>query len=284
MTLAVLRSRAAAAALIALSLAAPAWAQPAADRVRAKTLFFDRKYAEARTAWEAVRAAKGADAEAAAYWIARCSEGLGEHERALGEYTAFLALHPKDRTLAEEAETGRVGVAARLYRGGAKQHAGVLREAIGSPSKTVRYYAALQMGGLDAEMGRRAVPVLKRIVAEEKDADLVDRAKILLLRWDPSALSASAAADPPKAGGREAHWFRLRITEKGASRPKVAISLPMGLAEMLFKSLPEDAKQELRKGGYDAATFWDKLRQLGPSEIISIEGDEGERIQIWTEE
>ena len=282
MTLAVLRTRAAA-ALIALSLAAPALAQPAADRVRAKTLFFDRKYAEARTAWEAVRAARGADAEAAAYWIARCSEGLGEHERALGEYTAFLALHPKDRTLAEEAETGRVGLAARLYRGGAKQHAGILREAIGSPSKTVRYYAALQMGGLDEEMGRRAVPVLRRIVAEEKDPDLVERAKLYLIRWDPTALS-SAAVKPPKAPGREAHWFRLRITEKGASRPKVAISLPMGLAEMLFKSLPEDAKQELRKGGYDAATFWDKLRQLGPSEIISIEGDEGERIQIWTEE
>jgi hypothetical protein len=34
----------------------PVWAQADAERLRtAKTLFFDRKYAEARQAWEAVR-------------------------------------------------------------------------------------------------------------------------------------------------------------------------------------------------------------------------------------
>jgi hypothetical protein len=53
---------------------------------------------------------------------------------------------------------------------------------------------------------------------------------------------------------------------------------------MLFKSLPEDAKADLRREGYDPETFWARLRKLGPSEIISIEGDDGERIQIWTEE
>ena len=37
----------------------------------------------------------------------------------------------------------------------------------------------------------------------------------------------------------------MRITEKGGTRPKVSINLPLGLAEMLFKSLPEDAKASL---------------------------------------
>ena len=86
----------------------PARAQPDLERVRtAKTLFFDRKYAQARQAWEAVRAAKGPDAEAAAYWVARCSENLGEHDRALKEYDAFVALGPKDRTLVDEARKER---------------------------------------------------------------------------------------------------------------------------------------------------------------------------------
>jgi hypothetical protein len=53
---------------------------------------------------------------------------------------------------------------------------------------------------------------------------------------------------------------------------------------MHFKCLPDDANPDLRREGYDPETFWSRLRQLGPSEIISIEGDEGERIQIWTEE
>ena len=271
----------------------PSWAQADAERLRtAKTLFFDRKYAEARQAWEAVRSAsRGTEAEAPAYWVARCSENLGESERALKEYDAFLALGPKDRALVDEARTSRVSLAAKLYKAGNKAYVKVLRDALSDPSRTVRYYAALQMSGLDAEMGRLAAPVLCQVLQQEKDTDLVDRAKLGLMRWDPAAISgcgsatATARTTPPRTGrAREAHWVHVRITEKGGTKPKVSINLPLGLAEMLFKSLPEDAKADLRREGYDPETFWARLRQLGPSEIISIEGDEGERIQIWTEE
>jgi hypothetical protein len=272
--------------------AAVASAQPDPERVRtAKTLFFDRKYAEARQAWGAVRtSARGADAEAPTYWVARCSENLGENERALREYDAFLALRPKDRTLVEEARTSRVGLAARLYKTGNKKHVQVLRDALSDPSKTVRYYAALQMSGLDAEMGRLAAPVLRQILAQETDPDLVDRAKLWLMRTDPGALGPPATPAPRPAPaarsiakGGEARVVRIRITEKGASHPKVSINLPLALAEMVFKSLPDDVKDDLRRRGYDAESFWTKLRELGPSEIIAIEGDDGERIQIWTE-
>jgi hypothetical protein len=174
----------------------------------------------------------------------------------------------------------------------------VLRDALSDPSRTVRYYAALQMSGLDAEMGRLSAPVLRQILEHEKDADLFDRAKLGLMRWDPAALSAptgptdsvtatsrAAAPSAPRTGrAREAHWVHVRITERNGTKPKVSINLPLGLAEMLFKSLPEDAKADLRREGYDPESFWARLRKLGPSEIISIEGDDGERIQIWTEE
>jgi len=274
----------------------PGWAQADAERLRtAKTLFFDRKYAEARQAWEAVRiSAKGVEAEAPTYWIARCSENLGESERALKQYDAFLALRPKDQALVEEARTSRVSLAAKLYKSGNKVHVQVLRSALSDPSRTVRYYTGLQMSGLDTEMGKLASPVLCQILEKEKDADLVDRAKLGLMRWDPAALSgcgnvtATARTAPPAAShgarAREAHWVHVRITEKGGTKPKVSINLPLGLAEMLYKSLPEDAKADLRREGYDPETFWERLRKLGPSEIISIEGDAGERIQIWTEE
>ena len=138
-------------------------------------------------------------------------------------------------------------------------------------------------------MGRLSVPVLRQILAEEKDPDLVDRAKLGLMRADPSALGAPAApaartsTAPRTPSGGEARVVRIRITEKGATRPKVSINLPLALAEMLFKALPNDVKEDLRRDGYEADTFWAKLRELGPSEIISIDGDEGEHIQIWTE-
>ena len=39
----------------------------------------------------------------------------------------------------------------------------------------------------------------------------------------------------------------------------------------------------LRKEGYDARTFWERLKKTGPAEILTIEGDDGERIQVWIE-
>ena len=64
----------------------------------------------------------------------------------------------------------------------------------------------------------------------------------------------------------------------------MTVNLPLALAEMIFKSLPDDAREDLRKKGYDAEKFWAQLRQLGPTQIISVEGDQGERIEIWTGE
>jgi hypothetical protein len=246
---------------------------------RAKALFFDRQYAEARTAWQAIQAATGSDAEAAAYWVARCSENLGEHERALAEYAAFLERRPGDAALAEEARTSRVGLGARLFKAGKKDHLPLLLDGLRDPSRTVRYFAALQLGGLGPPVGAAAVPVLKRILADEKDADLVDRAKLALLRLDPGALREA----PAQPGASQASWVRLRIYQKGVAKPTLAMNLPVALAEMLFKSLPDQARKDLKREGYDAASFWEKLRRLGPTQILDIEGEDGERIRIWIE-
>jgi hypothetical protein len=272
-------------ALLAILLTAtPSWAQTDPDRLKsAKALFFDRKYAEARQAWQRILAgSRGVEADIAAYWVARSSENLGEDERALKEYADFLARRPADRTLAEEARTSRVGLAARLYKAGTRQHLPVLRDALSDSSKTVRYFAALQLSGLGPGAGRDAVPVLQQIVRDETDADLVDRAKVGLLRLDPQALSRTpgAGAAPPAGEGR---WLKVRVFEKGGGKPKVVVNLPVGLADMVFKSLPDDAKRELRMKGYDAQNFWQRLKGAGPTQIVDIEGDEGERIQIWIE-
>ncbi len=268
----------------------PAAAAPAtvAEQLRsAKALFFDGKYVEARQAWEAVRAAsKGAESVTALYWIARCSEKLGERERALREHAAFLAAKPADKALVEESRTSRVGLAAQLYKAGQKQHAPILTAALADPSRTVRYYAALQVATLGPEMARPAVPVLLEIVKTEKDDDLVQRAKLALLRVDPGALTGVPDDRVRAAGGaplRKAGWIKVRITEKGATSPKVSVTMPFALAELVFKSLPDDALRELKSEGYDAENFWQKLREMGPTEVIDIEGDHGERVRIWIE-
>jgi hypothetical protein len=268
--------------LLALCGAAPlARAQGEVERLRAaKELFFDKKFAEARRAWQAILPGKGPEAEAAAYWVARCSENLGELERAFGEYGAYLARPPADKILAEEARTSQVGIAARLYKAGNRVHLPVLTVALSDPSKTVRYYAALQSCRLDSSASQPAVPILKRIVAEEKDDDLVERAKVCLLALEPRALSATP---PSRAARKSASWIRVRIYEKGKATPQVSVNLPMALADLVFKSLPEDTRRELRRKGYDADNFWDHLKKLGPTEIIDIRGGDGEKVQIWIE-
>jgi hypothetical protein len=282
-----MRERLAALLLAALLLPAGALAQADAEKLRAaKALFFDRQYAEARDAWQAVRASgRGPDAQAATYWIARCSERLGESEKALAGYAEYLAGRPADRALVEEAKTSRIALAVKLAKDGKTQHAAVAREALDDPSRTVRYFAALQLATLGPDAGKPAVPVLKEILAQEKDEDLVERAKLGLMRVDRAALAEASPGPAPRATGkgRAATWVRVRIYEKGEARAKVAINLPVALADLVFKSLPDDAVADLKREGYDARTFWEALKKTGPAEILTIEGDDGERIQVWME-
>ena len=280
--------RLAASVLLAASLAgAVRAADPELSR-KAKALFFDRQYAEARSAWQAVlRQSRGPEVDQAAFWIARASESLGESERAFKEYGVFLDRRPADKTLVEEARTNRVGLAAQLYKAGQRQHLEVIYAGLDDPARTVRYYAAFQLASLGPDAGKRAIPVLRRIMEEEKDEDLVDRAKLYLIKLDPQSLSglqprvsAEAHVGARRGDGR---MLRVRIFKEGLPRPKVTVNLPMTLAELLFKSLPEEAKRDLQRKGYDADHFWDQLKKLGPTEIIDIEGDDGEKIQIWIE-
>jgi hypothetical protein len=271
--------------LLVLAAAGALFAQGDPERLRtAKALFFDRKYAEARVAWQQVLAsARGADADTAAFWVARASEQLGEHERAFKEYEAFLARKPANTALAEEARTNRVGLAARLYRDGRKQYLAVLHDALADSSKTVRYYAALQSCGLGPEAGRPALPLLKTMVQTETDDDLVQRAKLCLLRLDPQALSAMQSPAPaPRGEGTRARMLKVRVLSHG--QRKVSVEVPLALAEIVFKSLPEEAKRELRKKGYgDPEHFWEELMKLGPTQVIDVESEPGERVQIWIE-
>jgi tetratricopeptide (TPR) repeat protein len=275
-----------AAALAAMVLLTPAVAHPRGNEEalrNAKTLFFDRDYGEARAEWQRVHEAGGPEAAAALYWIARCSEKLGESQRALEEYGAYLESHPSDKTLREEARTSRVALAVKLYKGGRTRSLDIVSRALDDPSRTVRYFAALQMASLGPEVGRPAIPVLQDILKSESDDDLVERAKLALLRLDREALAE--AVPPPRTKGSEptAGWIRVRIWEKGAKKPQLSLNLPVFLADMVFSSLPDEARDELRQEGFDATSFWERLKQSGPTDIFTVEGDDGTRIQVWIE-
>jgi hypothetical protein len=254
------------------------------DARDAKALFFDRRYEKARQAWQEVRCAgDGPEALSALYWVARCSESLGEHERALREYAAFLAEHPGDVALVEEARTHRIDLVTRLARDGNMRHLSIAREGLKDKSATVRYFAAFSLASLGSDVGRPAIPVLKRILEKERDPDLVDRAKVALLRLDPKALSPRPRKRVDRPAGVHTRWLKVRVYEKGHKDPSVSVNLPVALAELVVKSLPEDAQRELKRKGYGDATAWERLLSLGPTTILEVVDEDGGRIKVWTE-
>lgn len=266
------------------------------DLNEAKALFFDRKYEESRSKWTEIADAKGPNTEAATYWVARCSESLGENERAFREYGAFLDLPPADARLAEEAEISRIGLATKLTRSGKAGYLTAVLRSLGDDRAPVRYFGALQVASLPTLTdARKATVVLREIVKTSKDADIVERAKLQLLKLEPKSLAQVSPAHPhptpiPRSStqGAErkdpqgmARLLRIRISKGG--KQTVAVTVPFSLAEFVFGSLPDATKRGLELKGYDADGFWKRLRTLNIREIVSIVGEDGETIEIWVE-
>lgn len=285
-------------ALSAFSLVFPMAIATETDLNEAKALFFDRKYEESRAKWAEIASAKGPSSEAATYWIARCSESLGDSERAFREYGAFLDLPPADTRLAEEGEISRIGLATKLTKAGKPGFLTAALRSLGDDRPPVRYFGALQVASLPSlSDARKATTVLREIVSTSKDVDIVERAKLHLLRLQPKSLGeipASRAARPtpspsrsaksgsldPEPEGR-ARLLRIRITKDG--KQTVAVTVPFSLAEFVFGSLPEATKRGLQMKGYDAEGFWKRLRSLNIREIVKVVGEDGETIEIWVE-
>ena len=198
---------------------------------------------------------------------------------------------PRTATLVEEARTSRVGLAARLYKAG--QQAARRRscsEALADPSSTVRYYAALQLAGLGPEMARARGAGAAGDRARRRRTTTswsgrswpccgVDPAALTGVPDDRGRASARRAAPRARRAGS-----RCASPRRARAAPKVSITMPFALAELVFKSLPDEALRELRSEGLRRGELLAEARaSMGPTEVIDIEGDDGERIQIWIE-
>ncbi len=167
---------------------------------------------------------------------------------------------------------------------------------LGDDRAPVRYFGALQVGSLpNLTDARKATAVLREIVGGSKDPDIVERAKLQLLRLEPKSLAETPAArtarptPPPTRSVKKlepdpegpARLLRIRISKGG--KQTVAVTVPFSLAEFVFSSLPESTKKGLQLKGYDAEGFWKRLRTLNIREIVSIVGEDGETIEVWVE-
>ncbi len=268
----------------AAGLAAAPRAQSGTDESlfrEAKLLVFDKSWQEALDKLdELVDRFPGSPlAGQALYYKGECLSGLGGREKdALRAYKSYIKLAGANPSLVEESEGSIVDLAFELYEGG---EAGAIRDVesrLEHPNKVVRYYAAykLSLAG-DKRIAAKAAPVLSRIVESEKDPELLDRARIALLRVSPESLK-SVEDRAPRTGS--ARLLRIRVRQAGRKEPVFSLNIPFALADLALGAMDEEDKAALRKKGYDLNRIMNELAKSKES-ILRIVGDDGTVFEIW---
>jgi len=281
-----------AAALVLLTLlSGPSNAVPAASKDQelfnqGKILIFDKNWDGARGVFQRViqEFPQSPLVPQAFYFMARCYQFQGREAEAIGGYETFLNKYPNEPVLPSEARNAIVELAASRMEKGDSTYRDRLVKSLSERKKEVRYFAAIRCSMLkDKQIATLSIPILQEIVRAGGERDLVDRARIALLRLDPDALTPEKAP-PPKAGksqrGTNGRMFHIEVYQQGAKEPNVELNLPMALAEMAIRALDESTKMELRKQGFDVDDFWQSLRQLPPMKILTLR-DKGNIVKIW---
>jgi hypothetical protein len=118
-----------------------------------------------------------------------------------------------------------------------------------------------------------------RIVETEKDPELLDRARIALLRVSPESLKSVEDRKPAPGSPR---MLKIRVWNKGQKEPAFSLNIPWALADLALGAMDEDDRAELRKKGYDLNKIVNELAKSKES-ILKIVGDDGSVIEIWIE-
>ncbi len=257
-----------------------------------KIAIFDKNWDGARSIFQRIiqEAPQSTLVPQAYYFIARCFQFQGKEAEALQAYERFVRSYPKEPFLPAEARNSVVELAASLMEKGDTAYRDRLTSALKDPDKDLRYFAAIRCSRLkDQGILSMVVPVLREIMDKEGERDLVDRARIALMRLAPKELAPKVEAPERRkpdtkgktdSGGQR--MFHLVIYQSGSKQPAVELNLPVSLAQMAIAAMDESAKAELRKKGVDVENIWESLRRMGPTNILTIRDGEN-LIKLWIE-
>jgi hypothetical protein len=249
----------------------------------AKLLVFDKDWGAALVKIDQLRD-KYPDspyAGQALFYKGECLSGLSGRERdALRVYKDYIRLSGAVPSLVEESEGSIIDLAFTLYEKGDASAIREIESRLGHENKVIRYYAAYKLSLVsDKKVAAKAAPVLARIIETEKDTELLDRARIALLRVSPESLKSAEDRQPRSESPR---MLRIRVWNKGQKEPAFALNIPLALADLALGALDEEDKAAIRKKGYDLNKIMNELAKSKES-ILRIVGDDGSVIEIWIE-
>ncbi|MCX6565907.1 MAG: HEAT repeat domain-containing protein [Candidatus Aminicenantes bacterium] len=245
-----------------------------------KLLVFDEKWAEALSRLDAFLTRNPADSQfvPALYYRAKCLEEIGgRDEDALRAYRAYIGRGDRNKSLSADAEASIIDLAVNLCERGDRSYLPEVEERLTHPDKDVRYYAAIRLSYVkEKKAAAKSVPVLKKMLTEETNPELRDRAKIALLRVEPGAL----AETPDKTVVRHVRMFHIQIVDVLTKKAELSLNLPFALADLALSGMSVEDRALLKGRGYDIDTILNELKSGG--NILEINDDkEGKSIKIW---
>jgi len=212
---------------------------------------------------------------------ATCLKELGGNEvEALQTYKEYLRINGHNRSLTEEAETSIIDLALLLFEKGRAFYLREVEDRLLSENNVIRYYAAFELSYIEEkDVAVRAVPILQRILQEENDKRLRDRAKIALLRIDPKIVENLE---------EKPHEFNVRVLKFsvhkiGTDKQLFFISIPWSLADLIFSIIPEQSRISMKKQGVDIDHIIADLTKLKGKVFEIRDDEEGIVIKIWLE-
>ncbi len=205
----------------------------------------------------------------------------GNEVESLQTYKEYLRINGQNSSLTEEAETSIIDLALLLFEKGRAFYLREVEDRLLSEINVIRYYAAFEMSYIEnKDIAVRAVPILQRVLQEEKDERLRDRAKIALLRIDPEIVKDLEEEEPREFNVRV---LKFSVHKIGKKEPEFFISIPWSLADLIFSIIPEQSRNSMKKQGVDIDRIVADLTKLKGKVFEIRDDEEGIVIKIWLE-
>lgn len=169
----------------------------------AKVLIFDKKWEEAQEKLDGILVdfPNSRWHSQALFYKGKClKEQSGKQVKAMEVYKRYIRLKDANEDLIEESEAAIIELALDLYERGRKSFINEIEKRLENPSRSIRYYAALQLSLVkDKRIAEKGLPVLKEVLIRERDEEFRDRARLAILRIDPDAFE-DFEEDRPRSG------------------------------------------------------------------------------------
>ncbi|MBM3295084.1 MAG: HEAT repeat domain-containing protein [Candidatus Aminicenantes bacterium] len=246
-----------------------------------KLLIFDEKWAEALGRLDdfLARFPSSPSTGQALYYKGKCLDHLAGRERAAMEaYQTYLRRGDKNKSLAESAEIAVIDLALKLAAKGDRSYLPDVVERLESPDKNVRDYAAIQLSyAKERRDAERSIPGLKRILREETNPEVRDRAKIALARLAPKELEEEM--EEPAFSRKQ--MLHFQIVDRRTGKNVFALNIPWILGDLAFSAISADDRASLRAKGYDLDKILKELKS-GKGTILEVDDeDSGKTFRIW---